>query len=81
MFFSTPPLIAEMQTYLLMVLGMQAMILPPLILAFERMRLRTEPERDRRSIRDQFRTRGKFSRVGSRPTGSLELADAFELPT
>ena len=53
MFFLAPPMVVVVQTGLPIVVGMQSLILAPLILASERMGFRTEPERDRLSILDQ----------------------------
>jgi hypothetical protein len=59
---------------------MQEMLIPSAVLASERIGFRTELECDRRGVRVQSGTQDKVSTVGSRPTRSLRLANAFELP-
>lgn len=79
MFFLAPPMIAVMQTGLLIAVGMQAMMLPPIITTPGRIVFRVERERDGRGIPDQSGTPNKSSTVGSRPTASLRMADPFGL--
>jgi hypothetical protein len=76
--FLAPSMIAVMQTGLLIAVGMQAIMLPPIITTPGRTVFRVERERDRRGIPDQSGTPDKSSTVGSRPTASL-IADPFGL--
>ena len=64
MFFLASPKIAVVQTGLLMIVGMQSMILAPLILASERMGFRTEPERETRGASWINLVAEKISTVG-----------------
>jgi hypothetical protein len=77
--FLAPSMIAVMQTGLLIAVGMQAMMLPPIITTPGRTVFRVERERDGRGIPDQSGTPNKSSTVGSRPTASLRMADPFGL--
>lgn len=74
MFFLVPPMIVGMQTGLLIVVGMQAMVFPPILSGVGRMGSRVERERYGRD------SRGKSPTVGSRPTAGLGLADPFAPP-
>jgi hypothetical protein len=80
MLFFAPPMIARIQTGLLIAGGMQAMMLPTITPIPERIGFLTERKRDGRGIPDQSGTRDRSSTIGSRPTRSLRLADPFGPP-
>lgn len=83
MFFLAPTMIVVMQTGLLTALGMQAIMLPPILPTPGGIGFLAERERGGEGIPDQSGTRDRSSKkIGPRPTASLRLASyPFGLPT